>query len=242
MSAIPSWLGATAGQPAQAAQINQFLGAHSATYLYTATQKVAQSTAGSGGTNSNGLYIAQSFTTAVGQTQVGRVVLTLAETLSPAPLTVGLYANSAGAPTGAALVSVNVPKEFLTGSATAFSIPLPATVSASTQYWIVTSPVGDASNFFTWSKSNQVSGASTSTNGTTWTAQGYGLLYKVFDQSTTLPLLHTFEDSGARWTSLTYNGSNQISGLAEYTAAQASGYVQSNRTVSYSSGLPTAVA
>lgn len=242
MTAIPSWLGATASSAAQAGQVNQFLGAHTATFLYASVQKAAQTTAGSGAVNSNSLWIAQSFSTAVGQTQVGRVVLTLAETLPPAPLTVSLYANSAGAPTGAALVSAAVPKEFLTGSPAALSIPLPATVTASTTYWIVTTAVGDASNFFSWSKSNQVSGASTSANGTAWTAQAYGLLYQVYDQTASGALTHTFEDTGARWTLFTYNASSQLTGLAEYTAAQASGYIQSNKTLSYSSGLLTGVA
>lgn len=241
MTGIPSWLGATSGQSAQAGQVNQFLGAHAVTYLYTATQKAAQSTAGSGAVNSNSLWIAQSFATAVGQTAVGRVVLTLAVTGSPAPLTVGLYATSAGAPTGSALVSTAVPKEFLTGSATALSIPLPATVSASTTYWIVTTAVGDPSDLYSWSKSNQTSGASTSANGTTWSAQTYGLLYQVYDQTASGSLTHSFEDSGARWTGLTYNGFNQVTKLQEYTVAQASGYVESSRTLSYSGASLTGV-
>lgn len=236
MGTTPTWQGATAGQPALAAQVNQFLGAHNSTFLYAATQKVAQSTAGSGGVNSNSLYIAQSFTSASGQTQVGRVVLTLAVTASPSPLTVGLYANSGGAPTGSALVSAAVPKEFLTGSPATLSIPLPATISALTQYWIVTTAVGDVSNFYTWSKSNQVTGASTSANGTTWAAQAYGLLYQVYDQTASGNLTHTYDDSGARWSLLAYNGSNQITQLAEYSVAQSSGYIESNRTLTYSSG------
>lgn len=242
MTGIPSWLGATSGQGAQAGQINQFLGAHAVTYLYAATQCAAQSTAGSGSVNSNSLWIAQSFATASGQTAVGRVVLTLAVTGSPSPLTVSLYASSGGAPTGSALVSTSVPKEFLTGSATALSIPLPATVTASTTYWIVTTAVGDASDLYSWSKSNQTSGASTSTNGTSWSAQTYGLLYQVYDQSASGALTHAWEDSGARWTGFGYNALSEITALREYTVAQSSGYVESNRTLSYSSGILTGVA
>jgi len=233
VTGIPSWLGATAGQSAQAGQVNQFLGAHAVTYLYAATQRAAQSTAGSGSVNSNSLWIAQSFSSAVGQTAVGRVVLTLAVTGSPAQMTVGLYANSAGAPAGSALVSVAVPKEFLTGSPVPLSIPLPATITASTTYWIVTTAVGNVSNLYSWSKSNQTSGASTSTNGTAWSAQTYGLLYQVFDQTATGSLTHTFEDAGSRWTAMGYTG-NQLTSMQEYTAAQASGYIQSSRTLSYS--------
>lgn len=242
MTGIPSWLGATSGQGAQAGQVNQFLGSHPSTFVYAAVQRAAQNTAGAGAVNSNSLWIAQSFATASGQTAIGRVVLTLAVTGSPAPLTVGLYANSAGAPTGAALVSVAVAKEFLTGTPAALSIPLPATVTASTTYWIVATAVGDVSNFFSWSKSNQVTGASTSANGTVWAAQAYGLLYQVYDQSASGSLTHTFEDSGARWTGLGYNASSQVSKLQEYTVAQSSGYIQSNRTLSYSGTLLTGVA
>lgn len=240
MTGIPSWLGATSGQGAQAGQVNQFLGSHPSTFVYAAVQRAAQNTAGAGAVNSNSLWIAQSFATASGQTAIGRVVLTLTVTGLPAPLTVGLYANSAGAPTGSALVSVSVPKEFPSG--TALSIPLPATVTASTTYWIVATAVGDVSNFYSWSKSNQVTGASTSANGTTWAAQAYGLLYQQYDQSASGNLTHAFEDSGARWTGMGYNASNQVTKLQEYTVAQSSGYIQSNRTLSYSGTLLTGVA
>lgn len=241
MTGIPSWLGAAAGQSALAGQVNQFLGAHAVTFVYTGVQRAAQSTAGTGAVNSNSLWIGQSFATAAGQTAVGRVVLTLAETGAPAPLTVSLYATLSGAPTGSPLVSTVVPREFLTGTAAALSIPLLATVTASTTYWIVTTAVGDPSDLYSWSKSNQTSGASTSTNGTTWTAQTYGLLFQVYDQSTSSGLVHTFEDAGARWTGLSYNTSNQITRVQEYTAAQASGYIQANRALSYSGALLTGV-
>lgn len=242
MTGIPSWLGATANSATQAGQVNQFLGAHAATLLYAATIQASQTVIGSGAVNSNSTWIAQSFATGSGQTAIGRVNLSLSVTGSPSPLTVGLYANSAGAPTGSALVSTVVPREFLTGSASGLSIPLPATVAASTTYWIVTQAVGDPSNFFSWYKSNQVAGASTSANGTAWAAQAYGLLYVVYDQTATGQLTHTWEDSGARWTGLVYNAGNQVTGLQEYTVAQASGYIQANRTLTYSGSLLTGVA
>ena len=241
MSVVPAWLGATAGSPAQAGQVNQFLGAHPSTILYAAVQQAAQNTAGAGAQNSNGTWIAQSFTTGAAQTALGRVVLTLAETGSPAPLTVSLYANSGGNPSGSALVSTVVPKEFLSGSAAALSIPLPATVTALTTYWLVTQAVGSVGNLYSWSKSNQVTGCSTSATGTSWTAQAFGLLYQVYDQAGSGNLTHTWEDAGARWTGLTYTA-NQISGLVEYTAAQASGYIEANRALTYSSGQLVGVA
>jgi hypothetical protein len=67
----PTWQAATTGQLPKAAQVNQSLGTHKIQLLYPALRKANQSTAGSGTTQTNGLYIAQSFTTAVGQTQTG---------------------------------------------------------------------------------------------------------------------------------------------------------------------------
>lgn len=240
----PVWLAATAGQPAKAGQINQFLGAHASTLIYTGVQRAAQSTAGAGAVNSNGLYIAQSIATAAGQTAVGRIVLTLAVTGTPAPLTVSLQANVAGAPSGTPLVTTLVPREFLSGTPNATLIPLPATgLTASTTYWIVANAVGDASNYYSWSKSNQVAGTSTSANGTTWTAQAYGLLYQVYDQTPVQPLVNTWEDGGARWTAFAYDTSGRPSVIAEYTAGQsATGYATSLRSLAYTGGFLTGLS
>ena len=240
----PAWLGATTGYDAYAGQVNQFLATHAVTYLYTAAEQAVQGTAGSGGVNSDGLYIAQSFATTSGQTAVGYVVLTAKVTGTPAPLSVSVQATSAGAPSGTALASTSLPKEFLTGTATAVQVMLPVTaLTASTTYWIVAAAAGDASDYFTWSKSNQTSGASTSTNGTSWSAQAYGLLYAVYDQSPVLPLAGTWEDSGARWTSLGYDSGGQLTSIGDYTTGQsAAGYTASNRTLTWTDGLLTGVA
>lgn len=241
--ATPAWLAATAGQSALAGQVNQFLGTHAITYVYTGIQQASQSTAGSGGPNSDSLWIAQSFATAAGQTTVGYAVVTADFTGSPSPWTFSIQASSGGAPSGTALVSAALPKEFLTGSPAAQAVMLPVTgLTASTTYWIVAQAVGDGSDFFTWSKSNQTSGASTSTNGTSWSTQTYGLLFKVFDQSPVTPLAGTWEDSGARWTALAYT-SSQLTGIEEYTVGQAvNGYTVSSRALSYTSGKLTGVA
>jgi len=240
----PAWLGATAGYNAYAGQVNQFLGTHAVTYVYAGAVQASQGTAGSGGVNSDGLWIAQSFATGSGQTAIGYVTVTAAATGAPAPLAVSVQASSGGAPSGTALATTMLPEEFLTGTPAAVPVMLPVSgLSASTTYWIVAAAVGDASDYFTWSKSNQTSGASTSANGTTWTAQSYGLLYAVYDQSPVPPLAGTWEDSGARWTALAYDGSAQLAGVREFTAGQsAAGYTASSRALSYSSGLVTGVA
>jgi hypothetical protein len=240
--ATPAWLAATATQPGQSGQVNQFLGTHAASIIYTGATIASQTTTGSGNSNTNATWLAQSFATGVGVSAVGRVRLMLGFTGSPTPLTVSLYANSAGAPTGSPLVSTFVPTNYLTGGGSTVSIPLPVSVSASTTYWIVLPAVGDASDFYQWFKSNQTSGASTSTNGTSWTAQTYGFLYTTIDQTPTFPLVHTWEDSGARWTTVTSNANGTPSQLQELTTAQGTNqYMYSSRSFTYSSSIPPAL-
>lgn len=241
--ATPAYLGASVGSQAKAAQVNQFLGTHASTYTYTGTSQLSQVTAGTGGVNSNGLWIAQSFTT-TGAFSATRVVLTLAVTGVPAPATISVQTSSGGAPSGTIVTgaTISLPRDFVTGTAALISLPMAATLAATTTYWIVMNAVGDASNFFTWSKSNQVSGASTSTNGTTWAAQAYGLLYNVYS-GTGGALVHTYEDSGAHWTSWAFTATGLVSKLSEYTVAQsANDYVASVRSFTYSNGELQTVA
>lgn len=248
MPLTPAWQAATAGSSALAGHIDQFLGTHAITYVYTGALQSSQAVAAVNYTHSNGTWIAQSFATASGQTTAGYVVVTAAYAGSPSPWTLSIQASSGGAPSGTALVSAAVPKEFLpvspaAGAAQAVMLPVTG-LTASTTYWIVAQAVGTVTDFYAWRQSTQVSGASTSSNGTTWAAQSYGMLYKVFDQSAVTPLAGTWEDSGARWTTLAYNGSGQLTGIEEYTAGQsASGYAVSSRALSYSaSGILTGVA
>lgn len=238
MSAAP-FLGATPGQLPQASQVNQLLVTHPMTVLYTGAVLVQQTTAGVGSTASNGLWMAQSFTPS-GSHAVNRVVLTLAVTGSPAPWVVSIQADNSGAPSGTPLVSASLPNSFVPGSPGAVSIPLPVTLTAG-NYWIVMTAVGDVSDFYAASRSNQASGASTSTNGSTWTAQGYGFLYQLFDQSTIPPLVHLWVDSGARWATFVKASGGQINNLYEYTTAQGGSYVQSAASYAYTGGLLASV-
>lgn len=241
--ATPVWNGATSGVRALAGQVNQLLGTHASTFVYTGLSVATQPTAGTGTTASNSLYIAQSFTTGT-NTAVGRILLTVAVTGTPNPLTLTIQANASGIPSGTALVTTLVPPSLYTGSATSVSIPLPVTgLTASTTYWIVANAVGDASDFFAFSRSNQASGVSTSTNGTTWAAQTYGLIYSIFNQGTNGLMLHTWEDSNARWTGYTWNANGTLATVTEYTTAQntATGtpqFVYSKRALTYSGTTP----
>jgi len=242
----PAWLAATANQPTRAGQINQMLGTHTSSLVYPGTQQANHLTGASGGTttHSNGTWIGQQFATAAGQTTIGRITLSLAVTGTPTPLSVSLYANNAG-PTGSALVTTLVPHELLATTQATVSIPLPATgLTASTTYWLVTAAVGDASNYYSWARSAQTSGTSTSTSGTTWTAQTYGMIFAVFDGTATGgALMHTWDDAGARWQTYSYDTTGRITALIEFTQGQTTtGYLYSSRTLTYTGGRLTAVA
>jgi len=242
--ATPSWLAATSGQPTQAGQVNQFLGTHNATIVFTGATQAQQTTAGSGSVSSLGTYIAQSFQTTGAQTTIGRVSLTLSKTGTPPPITLSIQANNSGAPSGTPLVTTLLPQDFLGTSSANFSIPIPITgLTPSTTYWIVLNAQGTSGNIFSWFKSNQTSGCSTSTNGTSWSAQTFGLLYQVVDNSAVIPFAHTWEDSGVRWTILGYNVSGQLVTVAEYNQGQtATGYLLSVRSLSYTNGILSSVA
>jgi hypothetical protein len=218
-----------------AAQVNQFLGAHATTFIYTGVSLGGATTLGSGAVNTNGLYVAQTFVPGTAQTP-GRFTFQMSSTGTPGALTVSIQTNSAGAPSGTTLVSTVVPYQYVPGTSSVVSIPLPCSLLASTTYWAVFNAVGDASDYFSLYKSNQTSGVSTSTNGTSWTAQTYGLYYQRFDQSASPSqnVLHSYEDSGAKWTAWTWNGDYQVSDLQEYIVAEGTGnYFWSQRTFTY---------
>jgi hypothetical protein len=239
--ATPAWIGATSKQPLLANQVNQFLGTHAVTYLYTGVS-IGSTTLGSGTVATNGLYIAQEFTPGANQTP-GRFVLTLSVTGTPAPLTLSVQTDNSGAPSGTALVTTLVPYTYLTGAATATSVPLPCSLTGATNYWLVANAVGDVSDFYSFTKSTAASGASTSPTGSVWTAQAYGLTYVRYDQSPVPPLAHTWGDSGVRWTAPVFNANATPASLAEYTVAQGTNqFVYSARAYAYTNGQVTSVS
>lgn len=241
----PTWLAATSNQPPLTAHVNQFLDTHQAQVLYTGSQRSAQNTAGSGTTNTNGLWIAQSVNTAVGQTTVGYVNLTVTATGGFSglnPTTVSIYTNVSGAP-GVPLGSMTVTGEHVSASPAIVTYPLPVTGSLGITYWIVMAAAGDASHFYGWHRSNQASGASTSPDGVTWTPQAYGMLYQVYDQAVIPPVVASWEDGGDRWVWFAFNGDNTLSMISEYTGGQApTSYSQSFRSFAYSNGSITTIS
>lgn len=250
MSAIPAYQAATTGQPGNAGAVNQFLGAHNASFVYQGTQQSAQTTASTVYLSTAGQWIGQAFTTAAGQTTVGSVMLQVSTvggspfSAAIPPLTVGIYADNNGSPTGSALGSATVNDEYVYSASYWVLIPLAATgLTAGTPYHLVTQPVGTSSAYYVWHQSNQTLGAVTSTDGANWTIQGYGMTFQVYDQATTGQLQFTVDDTGTRWARFTYGPQNRISQITEYTSGQtAASYLYSTRSLSYSNGLVTGVS
>lgn len=247
--AAPTWLAATAGQQGLAGQVNQFLGAHQSTWLYQGAAVVVSQATGSGlYVSTTGTYYAQRFTTASAQTVIGQVKLQVSTvggsplSATAAPLAVALYADGGGFPAGAALASTSVIEQYVYAAPFWVPVPLAAGVTPSTPYWLVTSPAGAGPAYYAWQKSNQVSGASTSPDGSTWTPQAYGLMYEVLDQAPAGRLQFLYDDGGARWVALSYNAAGQVSQITETTAAQGGSTLAVSRTLTYSGGTLVGVS
>jgi len=237
--AVPAWQAPVSGSPPLAGQINQLLGAHPASFLYQATLQ-ASATGGSGNWPSNGLWAAQAFTAGSSQAAVGYVTFATTVTGSPPPWTISVQASSGGQPSGTPLASVSFPKELAASQVTAL---LPCAVTPGTQYWLVAEPAGDPSDYFSWLRSSAGSGCLTAPDGATWTSQGFGLRYAVYDQSVSGPLVGIVEDGGARFTLLSWSASAGPATVQEFTSGQTSaGYAESARSLSYSGSLLTGAA
>lgn len=241
----PTWLAATTGQAPQSAHVNQLLGTHSVTPLYTGNQ-VASATGGSGTSNTNGLWLAQSFTTGGGETAHGYVTAQifpntgLSSNLGPA--FVSIYSDSAGKP-GSPLITFTGPVEYVNAAPLDTAFFGPIGVSPSTQYWIVLQAAGNATFNYQWNKSSAGTGASTSPNGTTWTNQAFGFRFASYDLSAIGSPVGTWEDGGNRWTWQSFTATGLPNQYAEYTSGQASlGYAQSFRTFTYATAQVTGIA
>lgn len=240
----PTWYAAKAGQRGNSGQVSQMLLSHNTQFVYHGTEFSSQATTGSGTVTGTSLYVAQTFTTGSSTTTIGRINLTGFVTGAPSLLTLTIQANNGGVPSGAPLVTTMVPTSWLNTSNNTYTFPLPCTgLTVSTQYWIVVSWTGTTGNVYTFTQSNQTSGALTSTNGSTWTTQAYGILYGVYDQTLSLPLIHTWEDDGNRITWLPTNAAGYIGSLEEFTQdpSGASG-LYSFRNITYSGSFPVSIS
>lgn len=249
MSTIPILQAAASGQQGNAGLVAQFLAAHNASFTYSGQALISSQGTGVGVYQSTqSQWLSQTITTGVSQTAIGSVALQLATVGGSAtsaliaPLTVGLYADLAGQPTGSALATATVSCQYVYSQPFWVSVPLSAAVSSSATYHLVTNLVGTAGHYYVWQQSNQTQGAATAPDGVTWTNQTYGLMYEVFDQTASGQLLSISEDSGQVITTLTYTALGQIATVTQYAVTQSGGSITSSGTLSYTNGLLTGVS
>jgi hypothetical protein len=251
MSTIPSWLGAQVAYPGNAGLVNQLLAHHNALYQYSGQSIVSQQATGSAVyIDTLNQWLSQAITTGSSQTELSGLGLQLSTiggsptlTLIPS-LTVSLYADSVGLPTGSALASATVTSPYVYSSSFWVQIPLFASgLTASTTYHLVTSITGTTGHYYVWQESNQLTGCATAPDGVTWTAQPFGLMYQVYSQTGVSGNITTIsEDNGALTTMLAYNSLQQISSITQYVQLQDGTSSQSSGTLTYTNGLVTGVS
>lgn len=247
----PTWLGATAGSPGLAGQVNQVLGDHNSTITYGETLASSQTTGIAVYTDTYTNYISQLITTTPTQTSISSVEIQIS-TVGGSPiintipgLSVSIYPSLSGSPTGSPLATVTVTETYVYSAS--FWVPIPLTLTGlttGTDYHIVTGIVGDASHFYAWQRSSQTSGAFTSTDALSWFPAAYGMMYKVNEPGGTSTLVRLIsEDNSARTTQITYDASNQLSSMIQFTQTQGgSGSFLTTPTLTYTNGLITGVS
>lgn len=252
MTVIPTYKAAVVGGPGNAGMTNQFLVPHDASIVYDSAALQESATTGSGVyTTTQDQYLSQQFTTSASQTNISQVWVQIsavngsAITNNISPLTVGIYADSGGEPSGSPLGSASLVETAVFASGFWVIIPLVVTgLTGSTPYHIVTSPAGDSTSYYVWQRNNLVAGASTSPDLIAWTDQAYGFMFQVYDGTAAGGSDWQFivEDGGARWSQYGYTGS-LVTSTTEYTADQTgSGSVEYNATLSYSGNLLTGIS
>jgi hypothetical protein len=251
MSTIPTWTGAQTKYGGDAGLVNQFLASHTALYQYSGQSIASQQATGTAVyIDTLNQWLSQTITTGTSQTDIGAVGLQLS-TIGGSPtlplipaLTVSLYADSAGVPTGPALASATVSGNYVYNSSFWVQIPLFVTgLTASTNYHLVTSITGTTGHYYVWQHSNQTAGCATAPDGVTWATQSFGLLYQVYSQdNATGNVIMISDDGGALTTLFTYNSLNQISTVTQYVQLQDGTTSQSSGTLSYTNGLLTGVS
>lgn len=240
------------GGPGNAGGVNQLLVPHNAAFVYNGAVLTSDESVGSSVyTTTQGQYLSQQFQTTTSQTTISQVWLQVstvngsAVTDSISPLTVGIYADAGGEPIGSALASTSLSETAVYASGFWVVVPLAvAGLSSSTSYHIVVGPAGDSTSYYVWQNSNQVGGASISTDFVIWDDQSFGFMYRVYDQTFLGGSLvqYVIEDGGARWTQYGYDGDNAITSITEYTVDQTgSGSLNGTSTLTYTNGFLTGV-
>lgn len=248
----PSWLGAAAGSPGLAGQVNQFLGDHNSIITYGETLASTQGTGTAVYTGTDTSYLAQVITTEPTQTSISSIAIQLSAVggspvINSIPnLSVSLYDSFSGAPTGSPLTTVTLTETYIYAAPFWVSVPLTiGGLTAGTDYYIVTSMVGSSTNFYAWQRSTQTTGTFTSPDAIVWTPVSYGLMYQVNQPGSTganvIKLIS--EDDGARTTQFSYDATDQLLSLVQFTATQGgSGSFLTAPTFTYTNGLITGVS
>lgn len=248
--ATPTWRAASARRRGDAGLITQFLGTHSAQWVYADPGPVQtqQATGTAVYQSLESGYVAQTITTGSAQIAIGRVALQISTvggslvTATISPLQVSLYAASSGLPVGDPIASAQLAEPYVYQSPFWLPVPLLATgLSPSSIYVLVVTGPGTSSAYYAWQRSNQGNGAATSTDGVSWTAQPYGLMWQTYGTTVGGQVQSIVSDDGARITEFTYSGTT-LTGIAEYTIAQDGSTLVSNRTLAYAAnGMLTGV-
>jgi hypothetical protein len=248
VSQIPTYLAASPGSNAAAGQVNQFLGAHNASIIYSGAAGNAQATGAGVFQSTSGTWLSQQIATVSGQTTLAYVLVQVSvvggsPTLALVPsLSVALYSDVGGLP-GVSLASASVSGQYVYSQPFWVTVPLAATgLSPSSTYHLVLAAAGTAGHYYTWQQSNQTSGAATGSDGVNWALGSFGFMYQLFQQGTGGQPQFLWEDSGQRWVQLSYNALGQLTGIAESTGSQAGGVFSSTRSLTYTNGLLTGVA
>lgn len=249
---VPAYKASVVGGPGNAGGINQFLVPHNAAFIYDgALLKSSQSTGIGVYTTTQDQYLSQQFQTAASQTTISQVWLQVSTVGGSAiannitPLTIGIYADSGGEPTGSALVSASLTETAVYASGFWVIVPLPVTgLSPSTSYHIVVNPAGTSSSYYVWQNNNQAGGGSTSPDLVIWTDQSFGFVYRVYDQTFAGGSLvqYVIEDAGDRWTKYGYDATNEVTSINEYTVDQTgNSSLNLTHTLTYTNGFLTGV-
>lgn len=253
MVITPTWNATVSGESGNAGQINQFLGAHTSTWEYAngGVLQAQQSTAVAIYQSTYQTYLSQVFTTGAAQTAIGQVKLRVSVVNGSAisqvipPLTLSLYLDSGGIPTGSLLSSISIDEISVAVSTAWLTLPLNVNgLTPSTAYNLVLSPQGTSTTYYVWQQSNQTFGAATSGDGVTWNMQSYGFTYQIYDTSANGSTLISFlvDDAGARQVQVVTNALGQVTQLIERVQIPNGSFFTSTRNLTYTTGLLTGVA
>jgi len=206
-------------------------GAATATVLGTNTGAAAQ-------------WIDQPFFTAAGQTTITRIELDTHKAGLGADTTIEIRTDNAGVPSNTTLFSIVLPADFQVNGVI-LSIPINLTgLTASTKYHIVIDGTASTANYFAPANSvTSVNAANVSASGTGgWSSGGVTLYFAVYSGVNGV-LRNTYEDNGARWTTIDYTNSGAAGNttpvhIGEYTV----GSLRSWRTCTFTNGQLVSVA